>query len=270
MADVAEVPMDSGAVVNEQTVAKAMELPPEQRPDWLPQKFRNAEDLAKAYRELERKFHTEKPAPVQDETPVEDTAPGDAKPTEQPEVPTEVSYGAAVDEKLKSVGLNPADLHNTWMETGGITEEHYGALEKAGFSRDMVDAYIRGASAKAAEASQGPDVGQVFQAVGGEKAYTETVQWAAANLSKAEINAYNKAVSSGDMAIAALAAQGLRAKYEASNGREPSLIQGGNKAAAVQGFKNREEFQRERLKAMRSNDPRVVALYEQRALATKW
>lgn len=276
MADVAEVPMDSGAVVNEQTIAEAMELPPEQRPDWLPQKFRNAEDLAKAYRELERKFHTEKSAQSPEATqspevaPTEEAAPAEEKPTETTEASTEVSYGAAVDEKLKAVGLNPADLHNTWMETGGITEEHYGALEKAGFSRDMVDAYIRGASDKVAEASQGPDVGQVFEVVGGEKAYAETIQWAAANLSKAEINAYNKAVSTGDMAIAALAAQGLRAKYEASNGREPSLIQGGEKAAAVQGFKNRDEFQRARAKAMRSNDPRDAALYEQRAQATKW
>lgn len=41
---------------------EASSVPPSERPAWLPEKFQNPEDLAKAYGELEKKFSGDKPA----------------------------------------------------------------------------------------------------------------------------------------------------------------------------------------------------------------
>jgi len=39
----------------------------EERPEWLPEKFKNAEDLAKAYGELEKQFSTKPKAQTPDD-----------------------------------------------------------------------------------------------------------------------------------------------------------------------------------------------------------
>ena len=46
-----------------------------QRPEWLPEKFKNAEDLAKAYSELEKQFSSKKDEPVKEEASEDLTIP---------------------------------------------------------------------------------------------------------------------------------------------------------------------------------------------------
>jgi hypothetical protein len=60
------------------------------RPEWLPEKFQSAEDLAKAYAELERKLGQGAAAP--------ESAP--APPTETPAAPAEETVSAAVTEAV--------------------------------------------------------------------------------------------------------------------------------------------------------------------------
>jgi len=51
-------------------------------------------------------------------------------------------------------------------------------------------------------------------------------QWASENLSQAEIAAYDRSVDSGDIEMVKLAITGLRSKYQAVEGSDPSLIGG--------------------------------------------
>lgn len=265
---IAQSPADVEPELNEKAVADAMELPADQRPDWLPEKFRNAEDLAKAYRELERRFHTEKPA-AQTAEEAPETAEEVVEMVQETE--TTSSYGPAVDNAIRSAGLEPDALNKAWMETGNLTDEQFSALEKAGFSRATVEAYIAGATAKASEAVLGnQDIQAVYASVGGPESYGEMIKWAAANLSQPEIDAYNRMMNMGDPAAARIAAQGLHTRFSSEFGREPKLVQGGRTASAVKPYSTFAEMMKARESALRSGDPKEIAIYEQRALRSDW
>jgi hypothetical protein len=179
------------------------DAPTEDRPQWLPEKFKSPEDMAKAYAELESKLGK----PAEPKAP-EATPPGDQT-TDQ------------VDQDLQSKGLNLADFNAEFAEKGELSPESYDALEKAGYPRNYVDQFIDGQRARAALYES-----EVKAAAGGSESFNEMVEWARANLSPAEINAYNAAIDSGDQAKAKLAVSGVYQKFSSARPSEPSLFKG--------------------------------------------
>ena len=78
------------------------------RPEWLPEKFKSAEELAKSYTELEKSF-------------------------------SEKSQATAND-------LNP--FFDEYSEKGELTQDSYNKLNGMGLSKDVVDNYISGMKAQ--------------------------------------------------------------------------------------------------------------------------
>lgn len=183
--------------------------PSEDRPQWLPEKFKSPEDMAKAYAELEAKLGQPKQA---DTTATPD--PAKATPED-------------AEKALTDKGLNMQDFSQEFAQKGELSPESYEKLAKAGYSKDLVDQFIEGQMARAAQFES-----SIKSEVGGNDAYVEMVTWAKANLSPAEIDAYNTAVSSGNPQQAKLAALGLRAQYEKANGSDPQRLLGGTNAAS--------------------------------------
>ena len=72
--------------------------------------------------------------------------------------------------------------------------------------------------------------------VGGEEQFQAMVEWAKANLSKAEIEAYNRAVESNDLTVVENAVLSLAYRYQREVGRDPKLLGGGN--ASGSGFQS--------------------------------
>tara|TARA_R100001460_G_scaffold88774_1_gene130318 strand:- start:33 stop:776 length:744 start_codon:yes stop_codon:yes gene_type:complete len=166
----------------------------EDRPNWLPEKFANAEELAKAYGELEKKQST----PEQEQS-LEDNK-------------TEVE---------QSTGLTLDNYYDEFAEKGELSQDSYDNLAKSGLSKELVDSYIEGQ--KAISNNQTKDIHNI---VGGEQNYDAVVKWATDNLSDAEINAYNNALDT-DVNSAKLSLQGIYAKYQSQNSNnEPNLTQG--------------------------------------------
>lgn len=176
----------------------------EDRPQWLPEKFKTPEDMAKAYAELETKLG-QKPA----EPPADAPKPAEATPED-------------ATKALSDKGLNINDFAAEWNQNGSLSNESYEKLAKAGYDRNLVDQFIEGQKARAVQFESA-----VKTEVGGEERYNEMIAWAKGNLTPAEIDAYNRAVSSGSKEQAALAAVGLAAKYEKAVGSEPQRIIGG-------------------------------------------
>lgn len=146
-------------------------------------------------------------------------------------------------------------LANEFMETGGLSEESYAELEEGGFPREVVDIYIEGYKARAAQSQQTKtaeqatgglseaDALQLLASVGGEEKYNSMLAWAEKNFSAAEIKAFNKAVvESGDKDLASFAIAGLAARYAREYGQTPRLVK--QTAGRVQnaGFANRDEM----------------------------
>lgn len=204
----------------EEMVAKGEELErrnnpdQEQRPDWLPEKFKNAEQMAEAYSNLEKKLGSGEQE--QQEEPQEEYV---EEQTE--EVPDTEAEQSQVREAVEAAGVDFNSLQGEYDETGELSEQSYNALAEAGFPQDLVNSWIAGQEALANNYQS-----SVYESVGGEEAYGEMIGWASENLSQGEIAAYDRAVASGDIDMVNLAVSGLQTKYQAAEGTDPSLIEG--------------------------------------------
>lgn len=179
----------------------------EQRPDWLPDKFKDVQQMAEAYAHLEQKLGAGEESTV--ETVTEEAQEG-----EQPSAET-------VQQAVSDAGIDFNALQGEYNEQGGLSDATYDTLAEAGFSRDLVSSWIKGQ-----EALNSSYESSVYESAGGKEEYAAMVQWASENLSKAEIAAYDRSVDSGDIEMVKLAITGLRSKYQAVEGSDPSLIGG--------------------------------------------
>ena len=91
---------------------------------------------------------------------------------------------------------------------------------------------------------------QLFEMVGGEKAYQSMIQWAGQNLSKAEIEMYDSVMGKGDPNAIFFAVPALNAKYSDATGSEGQMLSGKAAKAENAGF----ESQAQLVEAM--SDPR--------------
>lgn len=185
-----EAEMASKAVMAENTIDQGV-VPlegEEESQTFRPEKFQSDEAWRKSYDELERKFHGQTEEPQ-----VEDN---DLSIPETPDAPFDM--GA---------------LQQEYMETGSLTDKSYKTLEQAGISRDYADTYIAGVKAL------GEQIGnQVKNSVGGNETYANMVEWAQANYTSEQIQAYDNAVNSGDTQLAMITANGLKADYQNATG----------------------------------------------------
>ena len=210
--------------VTEQQQAET-ELPEEQsdRPEWLPEKFKDPADMAKAYSELEKKLGQPKEEateePEQSETEAEDK-----------EEQTEEN----VSEAYQTI----AEASKEFFENDGqLSEETYNSLEKAGLPRDLVDSYAAGQQALLqSEEAQ-------IKGVAGDQ-YDAMAEWANENLPQEEIDAFDEAVTGGTINQAKLAVQGLYARYQNATGSKPKLTQGNLSGTSTMPFKSMQELAR--------------------------
>lgn len=186
------------------------------RPTWLPEKFQSAEDLAKAYAELESKLGQSQ----QDSDNNQNTDPTQFTETE-------------VEQYLDSKGLNFDAFAQEVMETGQLSTEAYQALEQAGIDRKIVDTYIQGQTAIIGQIRQ-----SAFSVVGGEGEYQKLTQWAQNNLSEGEISAFNASLETKDVDQALFAIRGLHARYRSEVGVQPNLVTGQTGASSAGSYQS--------------------------------
>ena len=181
----------------------------DERPEWLPEKFKSPEDMASAYQNLEKKLG----GGQQEEEPKAEST--------QEETTEEIPSGTEVQQAVEAAGVDFTSLQQEYNEQGELSEEAYTKLADAGFPQDLVNSWIRGQ-----EALNNDYQSSVHNIVGGAEAYGEMIGWASENLSESEIAAYDKAVDSGDLDMVKLAVSGLQSKYQTAEGSDPALIAG--------------------------------------------
>ena len=187
-----------------------------ERAEWLPEKFETAEDLAKAYNELESKLGS---------TDVE----GVSEP--------------ATAEQLQQYSDN-------YAQNGELSEEDYQGLANMGISKDVVDSYIQGQMA-----IQEAEVQKIYSEVGGEKAYGDMMQWASETLSPEEVKVYDEAVQSGDQVKVMSAIRGLQARYSQKVGTQPKLVKGNTSGKATNAYESLDQMKRDMQNPLYRSDP---------------
>ena len=173
-------------------------------------KYKNAEDLEKAYIELQKKL-------------------GDGEPKAEAEETTEeTTEEETVDENPALALINEAseEFYKNDNKLSPETIEKFAQLD----SKQLLNAYLE-AQKNAPEQQQEVDLAQneinrIHKSVGGESEYRKLTEWGAKNLTESEIKSFDNVVSTGDPNVIELAVAGLKAKYDNSNGYEGRMLTG--------------------------------------------
>ena len=206
----------------EQDSLRVGEQAVEEHNQLLAGKFQDAEQLEKAYIELQRKMGA-------GEQPEEDVEP--ALPEPEPEDPIlSLIDEARTTEEFdldKFEGLDPKDVAKTFLEN---TSE----------GRDLSD----------------NEVDAIRNSVGGEEAYANLMRWSNENFDSQYVEAFDELVDSGNSFAIQLAVAGLMAQYEQSNGNDGNLLSGkGAPPAKADVFRSQAEVVRAMNDPKYDNDP---------------
>ena len=163
------------------------------RPDWLPEKFKSAEDMAKAYSELEKKQSTET--------------------TDEPNMQQMRADAEA------SQGMDK--FYSEYQEQGSLSEKSYEELNKMGLDKSLVDGYIAGQ-----EAIANTEVQAVHNLVGGTDNYNKVIEYAKGNLNEAEQNAFNETLETGSIEQVKFAVQGIASRAGVNAEQPQTMING--------------------------------------------
>ena len=206
-------------------------------------KYNSPEELEKAYLELQSKLGKGEEA-EQTEGETNDSELSEEDPQYYLEDGSinyeQVSndYGSEISNVFQEKGIDPYEINKHFHDSKGeITDEDYSQLEQAGFSKELVDAYLNGRAVESGyleadsqtetevDISQ-RDIDSIQNSVGGAKEYTNIVSWAANNLPEEQVVAYDNLVASGNVEGINLALQGLKAQYDEAFGSEGRTLQG--------------------------------------------
>tara|TARA_R100000655_G_scaffold43497_1_gene79859 strand:+ start:1845 stop:2717 length:873 start_codon:yes stop_codon:yes gene_type:complete len=204
-------------------------------------KYKNAEDLEKAYIELQKKLGDKTDGVQENQETTQEVD------TPEPESKTyledgsvnydQVSedYGAEVGSLFKNKGIDPYAMDKYFNENNGtLSEEMYSKLESAGFNKSMVDSFIAGRQAEEGltqtteveERFNNSEIRAIQNTAGGEEQYNQLINWVSDNLPEDEINAFNELLDTGNTNQIKLAVQGMNAKYTEANGYEGRMLAG--------------------------------------------
>ena len=182
----------------------------EQQDQLLAGKYKDAQELEKAYMELQSKLGekgNEETASAEEETP------------EKPKLST----GAALI----------TDAQKEYYDNGNKLSEETMAKFSEMSSADLLQAYIEinSNTPQQAEEAQAADITEaqisdIKKSAGGDQAYANVVNWAKDNLDKGQVNAFDEVVNTGSVEAIKLAVAGLKAQYDNANGVEGRMVTG--------------------------------------------
>jgi hypothetical protein len=205
-------------------------------------KYRNAEDLERAYIELQRKFSSRSSG--------DDADDGGSSEGEIPLEEAEVEPEEEVDYSFLNRLAEEAD-------SGEFSPETLQSLEGMSASdiADMFLAYREQQPSQSEQYEISPEeVSSMKGIVGGEDQYNQMITWAAQNMSQEEIAVYDAVMDKGDPQAIYFAVQALNYRYQDSVGTEGRLLTG-SAAQSMDGFRSQAEVVRAMSDPRYDNDP---------------
>jgi hypothetical protein len=203
--------------------------------EMLAGKFKDAEELEKAYIELQKKLGSK----------------------DEPEVPEE---GVRDEETSEEVEVSPAQELITsasaeYYEKGELTPETMERFKEMS-SSELVETYLKMQQAQPQQQVEATrdltdaETNAIFNQVGGEASYNNLMEWASENLPDSYTKAYDDVIDKGNPYAIQIALAGLQAQFQEQNGVEGNLRTGRAVVEKADVFRSQSEV----IQAM--NDPR--------------
>ena len=214
----------------------------EEQENLLAGKYKDAQELEKAYVELQKKLGDKGSGDSSEAGDSEDNEEVESKEDKQEEEKTEVDTSK---DKI---------LDDLWDQANGekYSEETLEQLSKLD-SVDIADMHLR--YRQEVEKSRPQQITEqqateLKNVAGGEQQYGEMLQWAKDNLDQQEVRMFDTVIERGDPLAAFFAVRSLAYRYQDSQGREGKMVTG----TAPRGDGSKFESQAEVVEAM--SDPR--------------
>jgi len=205
-----------------------------QQENLLAGKYKNAQELEKAYKELESKIGTQK-APEQESL--------DSIKSKEPEV------------KEEKTEVETAFLESLWEESqqkGDFKKETLDKLKGLDPTK-LAQEYLNYRADNQPEEPRklsNAEVKKLHDVTGGKKGYQDMLTWAVSNIDASERDMFDAVIESGDPQAAYFAVQSMNYKYNDAQGVEGRMLTGKAPKASTPGFKSQAAL----VEAM--NDPR--------------
>jgi len=218
------------------------ELQAEQQ-DMLAGKFRDAEELEKAYMELQQKLGQ----------PRDDEATSEPKEEEESEVPKQ-------DEELTEAQTLIGEASKEFYANDGTISAEM--MDKLGSmdAKDLVQTYMEMQAVNDAAPTEVPDLSdrevmEIQSMAGGSDEYAQMTSWAGENLPPEDVQAFDSLIATGQMGAIRLAVAGLRSLYSEKVGYEGRMLSGKAATESVDAFRSQAEVVRAMQDPRYENDP---------------
>lgn len=240
-----------------------------ERPDNIPEKFWDkekgelrADALLKSYSELE-KGKSKAAATATTTAPTTTTTEEAIDEAEKAPPPTDLLSEA--QEVVEAAGLNFDSMSDEFRANGELSAATYDALAARGIPPAMVNSYIAG---QRAVATQWDNAG--YEVAGGREQFDKMAAWASTAMTNQEARELNAAFSGKDTNVdrMRLAVGGLRAKYEAANGRTPALLSGVPSSTNGQGYESKAQMTEDMKNPKYAKDPAFRAMVTRKLSTT--
>lgn len=221
------------------------ELQAEQE-DMLAGKFRDAEELERAYIELQRKLGSKESK--SSEEPEAPERPAASEEEEEGEVPDESPVVSLINEASSEY----------WGNDGQLSEETLNKLYEAD-SKDLVAAYMQMQTAQPQQQEvvdlTDREVMEIKGMAGGDEGYSQMTSWASENLPPEDVQAFDALVATGQMGAIRLAVAGLKSLYQEQVGYEGRMLSGKSAVDTADVFRSQAEVVRAMQDPRYENDP---------------
>ena len=197
-------------------------------------KFKTAEDLEKAYLELQKKLGQKEESTQEEGEDTQEEGEESSESEEAPEVAPEqqLLLDASTEYYSNNQELKPETIQKL----------------KELPSEKLIEAYLElqknNPIAQTATPLSDADAQAIVNSVGGTDSYNETLAWAAENLKPEEVAAYDNVVNSGNKDAIFFAVQALNQRYKDAVGFEGQTISGKAVKQTVKGFRSQAELAR--------------------------
>ena len=210
----------------------------EQQEQLLAGKYKDAQELEKAYVELQKKLGEKE----------EDTEQVSAEEKSE-EKPTFSDNASLINSASEEYYANGNKLSDETMAK-------FSALS----TQDLVKAYMEVQASQPEQAAPPAEItqdqiNQIKNSAGGEQEYANIVNWAKSNLPKESINAFDEVVNTGSIQAIKLAVAGLKTEYNNANGVEGRMVTGKQAPNNGDVFRSQAELVRAMSDARYDNDP---------------
>ena len=236
---------------DEQNSLEVGEALVEQQEGLLAGKYKDAAELEKAYVELSRKLGEKSDKDSGEAGDTEDTAE-----VESEETTEETEETPQVSEAAELITTASEEYSSNDGKLSPETIEKFSSMS----SKELVEAYMEVQSSLPQTQTNVPDIAdsqinEIKNSVGGEKSYSDIVNWAGDNLPESDINAFDEIVNTGSIEAIKLAVSGLKAQYENSNGYEGQMYSGKAPKTSQDVFRSQAELVAAMSDRRYDNDP---------------